>query len=175
MTCHAIKGSNKLAKKEKTEEQKAKVREQGRIRKQNQRDREKAAKKAEENGLEPVIANPLTKNSLSAGGKGFSDTELAQLNEQAVIRGFDCSTEYLMTLMRVDGVRIKHDQKAIGTCNSCKLPLPEGCKPRIKGQFDCSYIEGLPLVEIRQPEPKREPLATEDYDKLGVGQYRVES
>jgi|GEM_PF-7047958 len=138
-----------MAKKEKTEEQKAKIREQGKLRKRKQREKAKEKALAEQNGQEPVVSDPLTKNSLSAGGKGISDTESKQLQEQATARGYDCTTEYLMTLMRVDGDRIKHDQKAIGTCNSCKLPLPEGCGSVFKGQFDCSYIHGLPLVSLK--------------------------
>jgi hypothetical protein len=138
-----------LTKKVKTEEQKTKVREQARLRKQKQREKAQAAKEAEANGQEPMVDNPLTKNSLFAGVKGVSDTELKQLQEQMVVRDFDCPTEYLMTLMRVDGDRIKHDQAAIGTCASCKFPLPKGCGGISKGQFDCSYIHGLPLVSSK--------------------------
>lgn len=127
-----------MKKKEKSEEQKAKLREQARLRKAKQRKKEKELQGATES--EP------TNNIL---GGHASDSELNQLKAQAKIRDFDCPTEYLMTLVRIDGDRIKHDQSAIGTCNSCKLPLPEGCNAVFKGQHDCSYIQGLPLVELR--------------------------
>ncbi len=117
-------------KKEQTTADKARIREQARLRKQKQR-----AKKAK-----------LAVQSLAINA---SASEQQQLNEQAIIRGFDSISEYLMTLMRIDGDRIKHDQAAIGTCTSCKLPLPQGCKAVFKGQFDCSYIQGLPLVASR--------------------------
>ena len=116
---------------EKTEQKKAKVREQARLRKQKQRERQAKLKVS---SLEVKAAK----------------TEQEQLTKQAQTRGFDSISEYLMTLMRVDGERIKHDQKAIGTCSSCNLPLPEGCKSVFKGQFDCSYIHGLPLVTSTQ-------------------------
>ncbi|KGJ86423.1 hypothetical protein [Colwellia psychrerythraea] len=116
-------------KKELTEAEKARVREQARLRKQKQR-----AKKAE-----------LTVQAFEVSA---SATEQQQLNDQALIRGFDSISEYLMTLMRIDGDRIKHDQAAIGTCTSCNLPLPNGCNAVFKGQFDCSYIHGLPLVSM---------------------------
>jgi hypothetical protein len=118
-------------KSEQAEQQKLRIREQARLRKQKQR-----AKKAQ-----------LAIKSLTVSA---SATEEQQLNNQALTRGFDSASEYLMTLMRIDGDRIKHDQAAIGTCNSCNLPLPQGCNAVFKGQFDCSYIHGLPLVQAKQ-------------------------
>lgn len=118
-----------MVKKEQTKQQKARIREQARLRKQKQR-----AKKAE------FSVGVLEVNA--------SETEHQQLVEQVNIRDFDNVSEYLMTLMRIDGERIKHDQTAIGTCNSCSLPLPKGCNAVFKGQFDCSYIHGLPLVKL---------------------------
>jgi len=117
-------------KKEQAEAEKARIREQARLRKQKQR-----AKTAE------LAIKPLEVSC--------SATEQQQLNEQALIRGFDSISEYLMTLMRIDGDRIKYDQAAIGTCTSCNLPLPQGCNAVFKGQFDCSYIHGLPLVSLK--------------------------
>jgi len=108
-------------KKEQTEAEIRRVREQARLRKQKQR-----AKKAE------LVVKALEVNA--------SATEQQQLNEQTLTRGFDSTSEYLMTLMRIDGDRIEHDQAAIGTCNSCKLPLPQGCNAVFKGQFDCIVI-----------------------------------
>jgi len=120
-------------KKEQSEIDKARIREQARLRKKKQR-----AKNAE------LVVKNLEVNA--------SATEQQQLNEQSITRGFDSISEYLMTLMRIDGDRIKHDQSAIGTCNSCRLPLPQGCNAVFKGQFDCSYIYGLPLVSLRGKE-----------------------
>lgn len=117
-------------KSEQAEQQKLRIREQARLRKQKQR-----AKKAQ------LAIKSLVVNA--------SSTEEQQLNSQALTRGFDSASEYLMTLMRIDGDRIKHDQAAIGTCSSCNLPLPKGCNAVFKGQFDCSYIHGLPLVSLR--------------------------
>jgi phage/plasmid primase-like uncharacterized protein len=138
VTCHAIKRANKLTSNVKEEEKKAKVREQARLRKKKQRKKESLAK---------AIVEEAPKNKLLNGQ--VSNSELEQLLAQTKIRDFDCPTEYLMTLVRIDGDRITHDQSAIGTCNSCKLPLPVGCNKTFKGQFDCSYIQGLPIVELR--------------------------
>lgn len=144
MTCHALRGSNKLTKKIKTPEQIEKIREQARKRKQKQREKAKASAQASK--VDGSDAAPASHVLI----KGISATELEQLNKQTSIRDFDCTNEYLMTLVRIDGERIKHDQKAIGTCEGCNLPLPEGCKAVFKGQFDCSYIQGLPLVQLRK-------------------------
>lgn len=76
--------------------------------------------------------------------------ELEQSVAQAEIRGFKCVREYLMTLMRVDAERIKHDHDAIGTCSSCTLPLPKGCDGVFKGERGCRYIAGLPVVEVKK-------------------------
>lgn len=73
-----------------------------------------------------------------------------ELARQAKIRGLDSVGEYLLTLMRIDGVRIGEDQAAIGTCGSCNLPLPVGCKQVFKGQNGCEYLAGLPLVEAKK-------------------------
>jgi hypothetical protein len=133
-----MKGANELTNSEEIEKRKAKLREQARLRKQKQREKEKALK---------VITQEVPANKLLSGQ--VSQSELEQLMAQSGIRDFDCPAEYLMTLVRIDGDRIKHDQSAIGTCSSCNLPLPNGCNATFKGQFDCSYIQGLPLVELR--------------------------
>ena len=144
MTCHAIERSNKLARKDKTEEQKARIREQNNKRQQKKRALAKklAASEQEEQAKTGGVKLNFGANELPK----VSDTELAQLGAQALTRDFDSVSEYLMTLMRIDGERIKQDQEAIGTCNSCNLPLPKGCDAVFKGQLSCSYIQGLPLV-----------------------------
>ncbi len=115
------------------EDKKARKREQDRLRKKKQR--------ANENERKLAMAYDMLELPISA-------TEREQLTKQVQIRDFEHPHEYLLTLMRIDGERIKHDQKAIGTCQECKLPLPQGCDKVFKGQRNCEYIQGLPIVEI---------------------------
>jgi hypothetical protein len=78
----------------------------------------------------------------------FSATEREQMLAQANTRGYDSIGEYLATLTRIDGMRIEHDHKHIGTCPDCRLPLPKGCGGVFEKQTKCHYLQGLPLVEV---------------------------
>ena len=118
----------------KVEQAKAdKKRESARLRKQKQRDKE----------AEITADVQVTKFDTH-------QVDRDQLEEQAAIRGYKSIGEYLLTLMRIDGVRIEQDQAAIGTCGSCNLPLPIGCKYVFKGQNGCEALAGLPIVEAKK-------------------------
>lgn len=71
----------------------------------------------------------------------LSENERVMLQYNCRIRGgidgpYD-ATEYIATLIRRDGARLKRDLSQLGKCANCDKPLPEGCAAKRRNEQDC--------------------------------------